>query len=77
MMWLATLSRPNTANAVHDVARYANVLSRKHRWSVKKILKYLIYTRTHGLTFEEGKGVDLIAHSASDYARDEEDRHSF
>lgn len=63
-------------NAVRDVVAHAKEASRKHWWPVEKIIKYLKYTRTQGLTVEKGRGLDLVAYSDSDCAGDEEDRHS-
>ena len=74
VMWVATMSRPDIANAVREVTRHAHDPSRKHWDAVKRILKFLKHTRTLGLTFEKGKGLDLVAYSDSDYARDEQDR---
>jgi len=76
LMWVATMSRPDIANAVREVARHAHDPSRKHWDAVQRILKFLKYTRTMGLTFDKGKGLDLVAYSDSDYARDEQDRRS-
>ena len=76
LMWVGTMSRPEIANAVRDVARYANDPGRKHWESVRRILKFLKLTRLHGLTFQKGKGLSLVAYSDSDYARDESDRRS-
>ena len=76
LMWVATMSRPDIANAVREVARHAHDPARGHWNAVQRILKFLKYTRTLGLTFEKGKRLDLVAYSDSDYARDEKDRPS-
>ena len=70
------MSRPDIANAVREVARHAHDPFRKHGDAVKRILKFLKHTRSVGLTFDKGKGLDLVAYSDSDYARDEQDRRS-
>ena len=70
------MSRPDITNAVHKVARHAHDPSRKHWDAVQRTLKFLKYTMTLRLTFERGKGLELVAHSHSDYVRDEQDRRS-
>ena len=70
------MTRPDIANAVREVARYCQDPSKAHWSAVCCILKYLRKTRTLGLIFEKGRGLDLEVYSDSDYARNKVDRRS-
>lgn len=57
------------------MSRVFHNLSKLHWDIVKRILKYLKYARTKGLTLNGKEGWDLMLYADSDFARDESDRH--
>ncbi|MCH88235.1 hypothetical protein A2U01_0009118, partial [Trifolium medium] len=74
MYLLAT--RPDLAFSVCLVARYMERPTEIHVAAVKRILRYLKGTVSHGLWYERRKGSELVGWSDSDYAGDIDDRRS-
>ncbi|GAU26945.1 hypothetical protein TSUD_06170, partial [Trifolium subterraneum] len=74
MYLLAT--RPDLAFYVCLVARYMERPTKIHVAAVKRILRYLKGTLSHGIWYERGKGDDLMGWSDYDYAEDIDDRRS-
>ena len=60
-MWLANQTRPDIANAVRAVARYANKRREVHWKTAIGILEYVFSTSDFGITFQRGSGLELIA----------------
>ena len=60
-MWLANQTRPDTANAVRAVARYANQPRELHWRTAIGILEYVFSTSDFGVTFQKGNGLKLVA----------------
>ena len=54
LMWLATVTRPDVANAVRALARQSHDPCERHWEGVTKVLKYLNRTKGLGLTFQKG-----------------------
>ena len=70
------MTRPDISNAVRNVARHAHDPTPQHWEAVRYMLRCLHDTKTLGLTFEKGRGLDPVVYSDSNYARDENDRRS-
>ena len=76
LMWLANTTRPDLAQAVGAVARYAHDPSEAHWKAVKRILAIVKWTLDFGLTFKRGSGSYLSAYADSSYAPRETNRKS-
>ncbi|CAL9017956.1 unnamed protein product, partial [Prunus brigantina] len=70
-----TLTRPDIAFAVNHVCQFMHQPTSAHWVAVKRILRYLNGTSTHGLFYKPGS-LSLMAYSDADYAGDPDDRHS-
>lgn len=70
-----TLTLPDIAFAVNQVCQYMHEPRTAHWMAVKRILRFLKGTITHGLPFCKGP-FTLIAYSNADWARDLDDRRS-
>jgi hypothetical protein len=68
LMYLATSTRPDVANAVRDVARYLNNPGMEHWVAVKRIFRYLKGTLDLGLTYSPD-GQWLHGYADSDWAK--------
>ena len=75
-MWLSTMTRPGITNAVRTVARYAHEPTEKLWQAITKILSYLNGTKSLGITYVRGSGLNLNVYADADYANKENDRHS-
>ena len=75
-MWLANQTRPDIANAVRAVARYANKPREVHWKTPIGILEYVFSTSDFGITLQRGSGLELIAFADADYASKATDRRS-
>ncbi|CAL8990669.1 unnamed protein product, partial [Prunus brigantina] len=70
-----TLTRPDIAFAVNQVCQFMHRPTTVHWIAVKRILRYLNGTISHGL-FYRPSSLHLIAYSDADYAGDPDDRRS-
>ncbi|VVA37991.1 PREDICTED: poly [Prunus dulcis] len=70
-----TLTRPDIAFAVNHVCQFMHQPTSAHWVAVKRILRYLNGTSTHGLFYKPGS-LSLMAYSDADYAGDPDDRRS-
>ena len=69
-------TRPDIANAVRAVARYASK-SREVHWSTAVgILEYVLGTSDLGVTFQRGRGLELVGFADAVYATKATDRRS-
>ena len=75
-MWLANQTRPDIANAVRAVARYANQPREVHWRTAICIVEYVFSTREIGITFQKGSGLELVGFTDADYASKAADRRS-
>lgn len=75
LMFVATVSRPDIAFAVHNVSRYINKHNDFHWQAVKRIMKYFIGTANYGIKYEKSDN-ELIGFCDSDYANDIDTRKS-
>ena len=82
LMWIATQTRPDIANAVRAVARFSHDPREVHWKAVCKILEYLHSTAHLGLTYRKENSTsveiifDLDAYVDADYAQKVNDRRS-
>ena len=75
-MWLANQTRPDIANSVRAVARYANKPREVHRRTAIGILEYVLSASHFGITFQRGSGLELVVYADADYASKAADRRS-
>ena len=76
LMWLSTMTRPDIANAVRAVARYAHEPTERLWQAITKILSYLNGTKSLGITNVRGSGLSLNVYADADYANKKNDRRS-
>ena len=68
MMWLANQTRPDIANTVRAIARYASKPREVH-WSTGiGILEYVFGPSDLGVTFQRGRGLELVEFADADNA---------
>ncbi|XP_061359619.1 uncharacterized mitochondrial protein AtMg00810-like [Gastrolobium bilobum] len=73
----ATITRPNLSYAVNKVSQFMHKPPLEvHLKAVKRILRYLAGTKTHGLIFHQSKDLRLLAFCDSDWGSDIDDRKS-
>ncbi|KAM2666633.1 hypothetical protein EV2_018442 [Malus domestica] len=70
-----TLTRPDIAFAVNQVSQFMHQPTSIHWLAVKRILRYLVGTPSHGITYKPGS-IILTAYSDADYVDDPDDRRS-
>ena len=75
LIYAATGTRPDIANAVGNVGKYMENPQKQHWDAVKRIFRYLNGTRNLGLQYTKGNQ-ELVGYSDSDYAGDVETRKS-
>ena len=75
-MHLTTATRPNIAYAVGYVSRFMENPQEDHWIAVKRILRYLQGTKTHGINYKPGGKIDFRGYSDADWAGDLADRKS-
>ena len=66
--YLEKTSRPETAYAVHQCARFCKKPKLLHERAVHKIVRYLTTTRDKGLIFNPDKSKGIIFHVDADFA---------
>ncbi|CAM9393311.1 unnamed protein product [Discosporangium mesarthrocarpum] len=73
LLWVVFMSRLDVSSPVRVLARYSQDPSKTHWPQGFKILRYLIRTRTWGISYRKGSGLQLYAFADS-YAGDTNDR---
>ena len=73
LMHLTTATRPDIAFAVGYVSRFMENPQVEHWIAVKRILRYLQGTKSHGICFKPGDKVDFRGYSDADWAGDHSD----
>ena len=63
LLYLSRSTRPDISFAVSNVAKYSSEPTRKHWRAVKRILRYLKGTATHGLMYTASSPDDLHGYS--------------
>jgi histone deacetylase 1/2 len=71
-----TLTRPDISFAVNRVCQFLHSPTEDHWTAVKRILRYIQHTRSHGLSIRPFSLGMLSAYSNADWAGDVEDRRS-
>ena len=56
LMWAATMTRPDIANAVRATAKFCENPGVAHKQAVVKILRYLLRTADLGITYGRQNG---------------------
>jgi Reverse transcriptase (RNA-dependent DNA polymerase) len=72
----ATITRPDIAFSVNKVAQYMHYPTTTHWTAVKRILRYLNGTQSHGITLRQSSSLSLHAYSDADWAGCPDDRRS-
>ena len=68
MNYLQQRTRPDLAFAVHQCTRFCNDPKRSHERAVKRIGKYLLGTKEHGITCRPDKNKGLECYVDADFA---------
>jgi len=68
LIYLVTGSRPDIAYAVSKLSQHLDKPLHSHWISVKRVLRYLAGTRTHGILYDGARGIEVEGYSDSDYA---------
>ena len=76
LMWLSTMTRPDITNAVRAVARYAHEPTERLWQAITKIMSYLNGTKSLGITYVRGSGLNLNVYTDADCANKENDKRS-
>lgn len=76
LLYLATATRPDISFAIGHVSRYMENPTIVHERALKRILKYIAGTVSHGITFQPSGNRQLIGYSDADYAGDVDTRKS-
>lgn len=71
-----TLTRPDLAFAVNKVCQYLHAPATTHWTAVKRILRFVKYTRDVGLTILKSGSILISAFSDTDWAGSIDDRRS-
>ena len=74
LMGLSTMTRPDIANAVRAVERYAHKHTERLWQAIMKILSYLNGKKRLGITYVRGSGLILNVYVDADYANKDKDR---
>lgn len=74
LIWLSSQTRPDLAFAVSLLSRFMKSPTKAHITAAKRVLRYLVGTKTVGITL--GGPLRLKAFSDSDYAGDKDNRQS-
>ena len=72
----ATITRPDITYAVNRVCQFMQQPLESHWKAVKRILRYLSGTVSHGLTFHKNSDLRLLAFCDADWGSDLDDRKS-
>lgn len=68
LIYLVTGSRPDIAFAVSKLSQHLDKPLNSHWLGVKRVMRYLAGTRTHGILYEGARGIKVEGYSDSDYA---------
>ena len=68
LMYLASNSRPDIQFAVHQCARFTHAPKQSHANAVKRVVRYLLGTRSEGMTFKIDQDLALDCFADADFA---------
>ena len=71
-----TITRSNISVAVNKVCQFMHAPTTQHWLAVKRILKYLKSTITHGITFQASPNLPFIFYSDAEWASSPDNRKS-
>ena len=71
-----TMTRPDISFAVNRACQFMQQPTSTHFLAVKRILRYLAGTKSHGITFTASQSLSLSAFSDADWASNPDDRRS-
>ena len=74
LLWLSTMTRSDISNAVRVLERYAHTSIDRLWHAIIKILSYLNGTKSFGITYVRGSGLELEVYADADYADKANDR---
>lgn len=76
LMYIMTMTRPDIAFSVSQVAQFSKNPVPSHWNAVKRIFAYLAETPNHGLCFNNRKGDSIVGFTDADFAGDLDTRRS-
>lgn len=76
LIFAACVTRPDIMFAVVNVSKFSNNPKMEYWKAVKRILRYLKGTSSHGITYKCNGNNQIIGYCDADYANDEETRKS-
>ena len=68
LLYLSSNTRPDIQFAVHQVARFNHAPKQSHAQAIKRIVRYLLATRTKGIEFEPNVKSGLDCYVDADFA---------
>lgn len=76
LQFLATMTRPDIAHAVGEVAKHNNSPTNRHWTQAIRILRYLVGTPTHGITYRRDGDNVLKGYSDANWVNNKKDARS-
>lgn len=71
-----TITQPEISYSVNKVCQFMQSPLEEHWKAVKRILRYLVGTTTHGITFSKSPNLQLTSFCDADWGKDIDDRRS-
>ena len=68
LLYLSSNTRPDIQFAVHQVARFSHSPKQSHGQAVKRIIRYLLATKTKGIQFQPDLKAGLDCYVDADFA---------
>ena len=76
LIYLMTCSRPDICYSVSILSRYMQQPRELHWRYVKRLLRYIVFTKHYSLTYSKSSSVEITGYTDSDYGSSIEDRKS-
>lgn len=76
LIYAMCLTRPDISFVVSRLSRYFNAPKQCHWKAAVRVIKYLALTRDLAISYNFGKGTELVGYSDSDFAADQDTRRS-
>ena len=76
LQYLSNWTRPDITYAVNKAAQYSANPQKEHWIAIKRIMRYLIGTKDHGMSYRKGSEEGLSGYCDADWAGDTSDRKS-
>ena len=74
LLYLCSWTRPDLAAVVNSLCRYSQNPATQHWEGVKRVLRYIRGTLTHGLLYQSGEELPVWGYSDSSHGNDEATR---